>query len=131
MDDPWSGILSMVIFAMQSTVHTTTQATPMWSVFGHDAIMNLTFNANWHLIKMQKQEAINKNNSKENSKGIQHEVMVNDQVLVMNQQSTKFGQNTYNGPWTIKKLRDKGTVRITKGVAMDVYNIRNITIYQS
>ena len=46
LDDPWSGILSAVIFAMQSTVHTTTQATSMQLVFDRDAIMNLTFDAN-------------------------------------------------------------------------------------
>ena len=34
MDDPWEGILSTVIFAMQSTVHTTLGATPMQLVFG-------------------------------------------------------------------------------------------------
>ena len=72
MDDPWSGILSAVIFAMRSTVHMTTQATPMQLVFGSDTIMNLTFDANWHLTKMRKQEAINKNNAKENSKRVQH-----------------------------------------------------------
>ena len=54
LDDPWSRILSVVSFAMRSTVQTTTQATPMQLVFGREAIMNLTFNANWHLIKMQK-----------------------------------------------------------------------------
>ena len=59
LDEPWSKILSAIIFAMQSMVHTTTQATPMQLVFGRDAIMNLTFDANWHLIKMEKQEAIN------------------------------------------------------------------------
>ena len=82
LDEPWGGILLAVIFAMQSTVHTTTQATPMQLVFGHNAIMNLTFDANWHLIKMRKQEAINKNNTKDNSKRIQHEYKINDQVLV-------------------------------------------------
>ena len=45
----------------------------MQLVFGRDSIMNLTFDANWHLIKMRKQEAINKINAKENSKCIQHE----------------------------------------------------------
>ena len=45
-----------------------------------DAIMNLTSDANGHLIKIQKQEAINKNNDKENSKYIQHEYKVNDQI---------------------------------------------------
>ena len=55
--------------------------------------MNLTFDANWHLIKMRKKEAINKNNAKENSKRVQHKHKVNDQILVKNQQSTKFGQD--------------------------------------
>ena len=64
LDDPWGGTLLALIFAMQSTVHTTTQVTPMQLVFGRDAIMNLTFDANWHLIKMHKQEAIDKNNAK-------------------------------------------------------------------
>ena len=72
------------------------QATPMQLVFGRDAIMNLTFDANWHLIKMRKQEAINKNNAEENSKRIQHEYKINDQVLVKNQQSTKFGEMMLN-----------------------------------
>ena len=53
-DAPWSRILSAVIFAMQSTVHSTTQATPTQLVSGRDAIMNLTFSANWHLIKQRK-----------------------------------------------------------------------------
>ena len=57
---PWKGIISAVIFAMQSTVHTTMQATPMQLMFGHDAIMNLTFDANWQLIRQQKQTAIHK-----------------------------------------------------------------------
>ena len=47
MDDPWEGILLAVIFAMQSTVHTTLGATPMQLVFGWDAILNLSHGVNW------------------------------------------------------------------------------------
>ena len=46
--------------SVTATVRTTMQATPMQVVFGHDAIMNLMFYSNWHLINIQKQEAINK-----------------------------------------------------------------------
>ena len=60
MDDPWEGILAAVIFALQSTVHTTLGATPMQLVFGCDAILNLLHEANWYLIKHRKQEQINK-----------------------------------------------------------------------
>ena len=81
-DDPWSEILSAVIFAMRSTVHTTTQATPMQLVFGRDAIMNLTFDANWHIIKQRKQNLINQSNAKENSQRINHIYKEGDLVLV-------------------------------------------------
>ena len=47
------------------------------------------------------------------------------------QQSTKFGQDAYNGPWTINKVCNNGTIKTTKGVVTNVYNIHNITLYQS
>ena len=34
--------------------------------------MNLTFDANWHLIKQRKQNLINQSNAKENSQRIKH-----------------------------------------------------------
>ena len=46
-DDPWSGILAAVMAAVRSTYSTTTQATPMQLVFGHDAIINTKFIADW------------------------------------------------------------------------------------
>ena len=128
-NDPWSGILLAVIFAMQSTVHTTMQATPMQLVFGRDAIMNLTFDANWQLIKQRKQNLINKNNANESNKRTKNSYKAQDLVLVKNEQSTKFGKDAYNGPWTIQEVKDNGTVKITKGPVSDVYNIRNITPY--
>ena len=99
------------------------QATPMQLVFGRDAIMNLTFDANWQLIKQRKQNLINKNNANENKKRIQHIYQAQDLVLVKNEQSTKFGKDDYNGPWTIQEVRDNGTIKISKGPVSDVYNI--------
>ena len=49
--------------------------------------------------------------------------------MVKNQKSTKYGQNAYNGPWTITEVRNNGTVKLNKGAISDVYNIRNITPY--
>ena len=64
MDNPWEGIQLAFIFAMRSTIHTTLGVTPMQLVFGQDAILNLSHEANWKLIKLHKQELINKNNKK-------------------------------------------------------------------
>ena len=49
-------------YSMRYTIHTTMQPMPMQLVFGHDAIINLTFDVNWHMIKQRKQLLINKNN---------------------------------------------------------------------
>ena len=89
----------------------------------------VNFDANWQLIKQQKQNLINKNNAKENSKRTPHDYKVKDLVLVKNEQSTKFGKDAYNGPWMIQEVRDNGTVKISKGPVSDVYNIWNITPY--
>ena len=92
--------------------------------------MNLTFDANWQLIRQRKQATIHKNNQAENNKKIQHEYRVNDTVLVKNERSTKFGQDTYNSPWKILEVRNNGTVKVKKGAITDIYNIRNVTPYK-
>ena len=69
---------------MQSMVHTTTQATPLPLVSGCDAIMNLTFDANLHLIKQRKQNLINQSNAKENSNKNDHTYKFGDLMLVKN-----------------------------------------------
>ena len=101
----------------------------MQLVFRRDAIMNLTFDANWRLIKQRKQNLINQSNSKENSKQVDHTYKVDDLVLAKNKQSTKYGKDAYNCPWTIQEVQDNGTVKISKGLVSDVYNIQNITPY--
>lgn len=67
-DNPWAGILSATMFAVQATYHTTLQATPSQLVFGRDAILNVQLKANLNLIQRSKQQIIQKNNKKENSK---------------------------------------------------------------
>ena len=47
IENPWEGILSAVIFAMQSAVHTTLDATPIQLVFSQHAILNILHKANW------------------------------------------------------------------------------------
>ena len=71
----------MVIFAMNFTLHTTTQPTPMQLVFGRNAIMNLTSDANWNIIKQHKQKIYKK---LENRKNNCTHLQVNDLVLVKN-----------------------------------------------
>ena len=49
-EEPFKKVISATCFAIRSTVHTTTQYTPMQLVFGHDAILNIAHEASWKLI---------------------------------------------------------------------------------
>ena len=127
--DPWAGILTAVAFAVRATVHTTTQATPMQLVFGRDAVLNIQFQANWKWIRDRKQKLIKQNNQRENSRRIPHQYKVGDEVLIKQDQNTKFGSDPYKGPFIITEVRNNGTVRIQEGISEDTYNVRMITPY--
>jgi len=57
---------------MNSAVHTTARATPTQLVFGHDAMLNASFQADWQLIKERKQRLVIQNNKCENAKRKPH-----------------------------------------------------------
>ena len=69
----WRGILSAMHQAVCSTVHTTTRAMPTQLVFGRDAILNVSFEADWQCIKQRKQTLIQQNNRRENKDRIPHQ----------------------------------------------------------
>eukprot|EP00957_Ditylum_brightwellii_P001676 129941-Ditylum_brightwellii.AAC.1 len=63
LDDPWGGILSAVIFVLQSTINTTHKAMPMQLVFRQDAMLNVMNLANWQYIQDNQQKLISKNST--------------------------------------------------------------------
>ena len=131
-DDPWAGILSATMFAVRATYHTTLQATPAQLVFGRDAILNTKFEANWNLIRTQKQKIIKKNNERENSKRIPHEYKAQDKVLCVGKPTlSKFGSSPWEGPYEIVKVNNNGTVHLKKGVVIETINIRQIKPYHN
>ena len=77
-DDPWSGILSAIAWAIRSTVHTTTKATAGQLVYGRDMMYNIPYVADWHRIKESKTKEILKNNRTENSKRIPYDYVPGD-----------------------------------------------------
>jgi len=138
-EDPyhsWNGLLNAVRFAMKATVHSTTQATPMQLVFGRDAILPVTFQADWQYIKERKQRRIIQNNDQENAKRIPHTYAVGDKVTVEQHQHRKYGKPKYMGPYIIDRVFENGTVRLRQntahptGVVYRTWNIRKIHPYQ-
>jgi hypothetical protein len=129
-DNPWGGILSATMFAERATYHTTLQATPAQLVFGRDAILNTKFEANWNVIRAQKQKMIQKNNQKMNSKRISHEYKATDKVLCVGKPTlSKFCNSPWEGPYEIVNVNNNGTVRLKKGVIIETINIWQIKPY--
>ena len=127
----WSGVLAAVRRAVNATVHTTTLATPTQLVFGRDAILNISFQADWEFTKERKQKLILQNNRRENEKRIPHDYKVGDKVMVRQQPGRKHGSHKYTGPFTITFVNnDNGTVQLqktaTQGGVIETWNIRNL-----
>ena len=132
LDDinPFGGILAATMFAIRSTYNTTTQATAMQLVFGRNGIFNIPFKASWDVIRQRKQEIINKNNERENSKRIRYTYKEGDLILIKNYKKHKYGQAEYVGPYPVTRVNNNGTLRYKKGVVIDVVNIRNSVPYR-
>lgn len=136
----WKGILSAVRFAMRATVHTTTQATPMQLVYGRDAILNVSFEADWQYIKQRKQHRILQNNKRENDKRLPHTYSVGDKVRVLQDYNRKYGKDEYSGPWTVSRVNDNGTLKLKRdattvnaggGAVYQTWNVRNLCPYST
>ena len=127
-EDPWKGILSATAFAVRSTFHTTLHSSPGQLVFGRDMIFNIKHTANWEYIRQRKQNLINKNNKRENSKRKYHEYKVGDQVLIHKGTENKY-EVPYSGSYKILKINKNGAVSIQVKSVTDTYNIRRIIPY--
>ena len=114
LDFGWAGVMSATREAVRSTVHTTQRATPTQLVFGHDAILNVAFEADWQYIKEHKLHHIVQNNKKENATRIPHQYTVRDRVMVKQDPSRKHGSDRYSGPLTVCRINDNGTLKLSK-----------------
>ena len=112
-DDPWTGILNAVGWAVRSTYHhTTLQATPGQLVFGRDMVFNIAHEANWKEIQDRKQKLINYNNKRENAKCVKHKYQVGDKVLMQRTDSSRKLERPYDGPFQITEVFSNGTVAV-------------------
>ena len=129
-DFGFKGILAAVRRAVNSTVHTTLQATPTQLVFARDALLNVSFQADWEYIKDRKQKRILQNNKRENATRREHTYSVGDQVMVKQDPSRKHGEPQFRGPYTVSQVNDNGTVKLTRatanGAMVQTWNIRNL-----
>ena len=107
-----------------------TRATPSQLVFGRDALLNVSFEADWQYIKERKQKLIVQNNRKENKRRVPHAYNVGDQVMIRLAPSRKHGSEKFTGPHTLTAVNDNCTVTLRKdangGAVYETWNIRNL-----
>ena len=130
-DFRWNGILSAVRQAVTSTVHTTSRATSTQLVFGRNALLNISFQADWQYIKDRKQKLIIQNNKKENAKRIPHEYGVGARVMIKQDPNRKHSSDRYTGPFAVVQVNNNGTVKLSKvapsgGAVIETWNVRNL-----
>lgn len=127
--DPWSGYLAAAAFAIRTTYHTTTQATPAELVFGRDMIFERTFSPNWEAIRRHKQQIIDYNNARENAKRTRYSYRAGDLVLYKKRDGRKHDP-PYTGPFRVLEVYANGNVRIERnGRIKDRVNIRLLYPY--
>ena len=117
--------MTAATFVVRSTVHLTHQKTPGQLVFGRDTMLNIKHEADWELIRQRKQEMINKNNLRENSRRTPYEYQVGQKVLLKTGTEYKC-ERPQEDPYKILEVLKNGTVRPQKGPVTDVVNIRRI-----
>ena len=127
----FKGVLAACWKVMNSAVHTTACAMPTQLVFGQDAMLNASFQADWQFIKEWKQRLIIQNNKRENAKRKPHMYNADDMVVVKAGAGRKHGSDPYLDPMRITQVNDNGTVKFVKvpnngGAVSQTWNIRNI-----
>jgi len=128
----FKGVLAARWKAMNSAMHTTARATPTQFVFGRDAVLNASFQADWQFIEEQKQRLIIQNNKRENAKRKPHMHNAGDAVAVKVGAGCKHGSNPHLDLMRIAQANDNGTVKLVKvaddngGVVSQTWNILNI-----
>ena len=75
-------LLMPVMWAINTTFHTTLKASPAQLAFNRDMILPTSFAANWYAINSRKQAQSQSAADAKNCKCIPHEFRLNDKVLI-------------------------------------------------
>jgi hypothetical protein len=126
-------LLMPVMWAINTTFHTTLKASPAQLAFNRDMILPTTFAANWYAINHRKQAQSQSAADAENRKRIPHEFRLNDKVLIRrdigNPYLGKLAKPT-EGPFKIidvQQLPINGTVLIQRTpTSVERINIRRL-----
>jgi hypothetical protein len=83
-------------------------------VFGHDALLNISFEADWQYIKERKQHRILQNNKRENARRQPHTYKPSNKVMVRLDPNRKLSGARFDGPYTVTQVFDNGNIQLSK-----------------
>jgi hypothetical protein len=118
-DNPSEYFLQSIAWAIQSTYHTTLQATPCQLVFDRDMIHNIAFKAK-----------INKSNKKENKSQTPYEYKVGDQILLETPGILWKLRTPCTGPYPVAQVYNNGSIQIQRGIVIEGVNICQVSPFQ-
>ena len=124
--DPWGEILSSIAWAVRASHHSTLDATPAQLVFGRDMLFNMQSLINWKEISLRKQQSVDRANRRENSKRVDYDYSVGDQVYIVKDKIHRKLDGPKTGPYPITNVYTNGTVRIQRGLINERLNIRRL-----
>ena len=125
--DPWTSILTSIAYAVRCSFHSTLKATPGQLVFGRDMLLDLKFEPNYTQTWAQKQQRINYDNIRENSKRVTYDYKVGNYVYVLRDGNYRKLEGDKQGPYRVTEVFTNGTIRIQKGIVNERINIRRLT----
>ena len=116
--------------ATRCSVNHAIQTSPGAMVYGRDMLMDVPLIANLLAILERRQLLIDKNLMRMNSKRINYNYKVGDQIMIKRYDPTKL-QKKLHGPYPIQQVFTNGTVRVKRAELIDeTYNIRKIVPYK-
>jgi RNase H-like domain found in reverse transcriptase/Reverse transcriptase (RNA-dependent DNA polymerase)/Integrase zinc binding domain len=135
LDDVQSNLIDPVKWALNSTFHTTLQASPGQLTFNRDMILPTLYLANWELIRQRRQHATDANTIRENHPRIPHKYKVNDQVLIVHTAIASKLSRPTSGPFLVIRVTNQnvnGTITIQRTQhTTEVINIRRLRPYRA
>ena len=111
---PFDEFLTAAAYAIRCAYHTTLGFSPAQLVFGRDMFMPINTNIDWEKITIRKQQRIDKNNSKENSKRTPHDYKPDDLITITRPGIIPKLSIPRLGPFKVIQTHTNGTVTIQK-----------------
>ena len=96
-------------------------------VFGRDMLLDIDFQPNWAKMWQRKQNIINYNNKRENSRRVSHDYEVGQYAYILRDGIYRKLEGDKLGPFRITQVFTNGTVRIQRGITNERINIRRLT----